>query len=194
MPSWICLCCARKGRPTTYQTIHHNPIVGGWTQRVPAGAFALTDGNPLLAPWSGHSQPGAALDGALAALYEANVRYMAVRKQQIASVPEEMRFLLATLRPVYQDRSILVLPVQAESAPRPVPQSSATVCWTLDGPEEPADGVQVAMIGPNGFPLFEGTASLPVSSPGLSCQFWPLELNVPFGANLHAGDACFAAA
>jgi hypothetical protein len=195
-----------------YQTFHHKPIVGGWTPRVPTGAFALIDANPLLATWRGTRQPGVTLEGALAQLSEANVRHVMVHKQQIASVPEEMRFLLSTLRPVYQDRNILVLPVQTESSQgynivhrfsdslalihptvfidlplnKPVPQLSAYICWFLDGLGHTADEYQVTLTGPDGSLVFKETAPLPRSWPGLSCAFRPLEFDPPPQAGVMA--------
>ena len=100
-----------------YQTLHHKPIVGGWDHRVADGAFDFMAANPLLAPWIGVEQPGVPLPlhTALAGLSGANVRYIVIHKPQFANVPENMRALLGTLEPVYEDWSILVLPTEDTS-------------------------------------------------------------------------------
>ncbi|NIV29023.1 MAG: hypothetical protein GWN58_05795, partial [Anaerolineae bacterium] len=96
-----------------YQTIHGKPIVGGSVKRVPADAFAFVKANPLLAPWKVDDKAAAvhSLGSALRHLSEANARYVVVHKDQLSDVPESMRVLLSTLRPVYSDSNILVLPV-----------------------------------------------------------------------------------
>jgi hypothetical protein len=96
-----------------YQTLHHKPIVGGWDHRVPASASGFMAANPLLAEWLGEDQSGRPLDldGALSQLAAAGVHYIVIHKPQIKAIPEGLRALLTTLKPVFQDCSILVLPV-----------------------------------------------------------------------------------
>jgi hypothetical protein len=193
-----------------YQTLHHKPMVGGWDHRVPDGAFEFMAANPLLAPWIGVEQPGAPLplDTALAGLSEADVRYIVIHKPQFANVPEHMRALLGTLEPVYEDWSILVLPTEDASGQgynvahwfgeglglvqptaylhlpwdgRP-PLLSVDICWFIGGQGAGADSYRVAWTGPDGALVYEGTAPLPSSSPGLVYEPWHLEPDPPLQA------------
>lgn len=185
-----------------FQTIHHKPIVGGWDHRVPDSAFAFVDENPLLGSWRGIETPGVPLDAALDALAAANVRYIVVHKDELEGVPEAVRPLFFTLRPVYEDRSIYVLPVQARSSQQYnlVQQSSAGVAWTQPtisaSTGEPAsantpllslstcwlpgeasgagDTLQVTWAGPGGLPAYESSAPLAPLTQGLACRDWPL--------------------
>jgi hypothetical protein len=186
-----------------YQTIHQKPIVGGWVKRVPASAFDFVSANPLLAPWTANDQSATvgSLDSALAHLSEANVRYMVIHKNQLTDAPESMRVLLGTLRPVYLDSSILVLPVESTSDQRyyvahwfgavglirPTafvqppedgrpPLLSLAICWLRDGQEDAADRYQVTLTGPDGVSVYDETASLPSPAQGLTCKSHHLDL------------------
>lgn len=191
-----------------YQTIHHKPIVGGWDHRVPASAFDFMAANPLLAQWLAEDTSGVplALDQALAELVEANVRYIVIHKNQIKSIPEGLRALLGTLKPIYQDWSILVLPVVPESVEgynvarrfgedlaliqptaflhlpwdgRP-PLLTFYICWLHGDQGGTADAYRLTMTGQDGQVVYEETASLPFSGAGLACGTPHLELESPF--------------
>jgi hypothetical protein len=171
-----------------YQTIHHKPIVGGWDHRTPASAFDFIAANPLLAQWFGEDQSGIPLpvDTALAKLAEANVRYIIIHKDQVKSIPESVRALLGILKPVYQDYSIIVLPVGSTSSEgynvaewfggdlslvEPVaflhlpwdgrpPLLSLYICWVGDGQGDTADRYRVTLTRPDGARSRAGTLPL----------------------------------
>ncbi len=190
-----------------YQTLHHKPIVGGWDHRVPASAFGFMAANPLLAEWFGEDQSGRPLDldGALSQLAAANVRYIVIHKPQIKAIPEGLRALLATLKPVFQDWSILVLPVAPASGEgyrvarwfgrdlglvqptaylhlpwdgRP-PLLSLQLCWWQGEQGGIADAYRLTMAEPGGGLVFDETASLPASAAGLACETAYLEIPSP---------------
>ena len=192
-----------------YQTIHHKPIVGGWDHRVPDGAFDFIAANPLLSQWLADDQSGIplSLDGALAQLSQSNVRYFVIHKSQIDSVPESLRALLGTLRPVYQDWSILVLPVASASSEgynvvhwfgedlalvqptaflhlpwdgRP-PQLSLYVCW-LRGEQADSDAYRIILKRPDGSVAYDETAPLPQTSQWLACETPQLGIPSPVQA------------
>jgi hypothetical protein len=191
-----------------YQTLHHKRMVGGWDYRVPESAFAFIDANPLLASWRGTDPPGATLETSLADLAAANVRYVVIHKYQFKTVPDSVRYLLATLKPVYQDRDILVLEVPSPSTQqanlvqqfddglaliRPTvllylpwdgrpPLLSVYLCWLRQDPGAGTDGVRLVLDGPDGWPVYEQTSSLPDASEGMACQFLPLEWDPPYPA------------
>jgi len=171
-----------------YQTIHQKPIVGGWDHRTPASAFDFIAANPLLAQWFEEDQSGVPLpvDTALAQLAEANVRYIVIHKDQVKGIPESVRGLVGILNPVYQDYSIIVLPVGSTSSEgynvaqwfgrdlglvEPVaflhlpwdgrpPLLSLYICWIGDGQGDTADSYRVTLTGPNGAPSPAGTPPL----------------------------------
>jgi hypothetical protein len=194
-----------------YQTIHHKPIVGGWDHRVPDSAFAFIDSNPLLAPWRADdltSTPGTAPDKALADLAAANVRYFVIHKHQLGAAPESMRFLLTALKPVYQDRDILVLRTESTSNQgynvahwfsenvgfiRPTvflylpgdgrpPTLSLYACWLSGEQDNSVDGYRVTLAEPDGVRVYEKTVSLPYPLQALACEFLTLEWAPPFQA------------
>jgi hypothetical protein len=98
-----------------YQTIHQKPIVGGWDHRVPPSAFSFIDGNPLLSTWREDVSGIVSPSQALADLAQANVRYVILHKDQLRKFPEGARSLFLTMRPVYEDTSVYVLPTDARS-------------------------------------------------------------------------------
>ena len=199
-----------------YQTIHQKPIVGGWVKRVQASAFDFIISNPLLAPWKTNDKSATlgSLDGALAQLSEANVRYVVIHKNRLTDVPESMRVLLGTLRPVYSDSNILVLPVEGTSDEgyhvvqwfgeevgliRPTafvqlpedgrpPQLSLAICWLRDGQGEAADRYQVALTGPDGVSVYDETASLSSPEQGLTCSSHNLDLEPAFQTGEYSLD------
>lgn len=190
-----------------YQTLHGKPIVGGWIKRVPASAFDFVDANPLLALWHADdvSTPVGALGSALAYLAEANVRYIIFHKNQLSSVPESTRVLLASVRPIFSDANILVLPTESRSGQgyyvaqwfdgqlgllRPVaflqmpevggsPQLSFAICWLRDGEGGDAERYEVTLAGPEGTVVYAKSSSLPSPAQGLSCRSHVLELEQP---------------
>jgi hypothetical protein len=187
-----------------YQTIHGKPIVGGSVKRVPADAFGFVNANPLLAPWKAEDNSATvrSLDSALAHLSEANVRYVVVHKDQLSGVPESMRALLSTLRPVYSDSNILVLPVQSGSGweyhiahwfgedlglIRPVafvewpedgrtPQLVLNICWLRGAQGSDAERYRLTLSGLQGHAVYAETLSLPNTALGLSCESHTLSL------------------
>jgi len=190
-----------------YQTIHHKPIVGGWDHRVPASAFDFIAANPLLAQWLVEDVSGIplSLDKALTGLSEANVRYIVIHKSQIKAIPEGMRALLGTLKPAYQDWSILVLPVGDASNEgynvvhwfgedlqliqptaflhlpwdgRP-PLLTLYVCWLHGGQTAAADAYRLTMTSPNGQVVYDETVPLPFSGVSLACGTPYLEIRPP---------------
>ena len=192
-----------------YQTIHQKPIVGGWDHRVPDSTYAFIDANPLLASWRLNdlaSTPGPEPAKALAELAEANVRYFVIHKHQLDNVPESMRFLLRTLKPVYQDRNILVLSIENRSAQeynvvdqfgrnlglvRPTiflhlpwdgrpPLLSLYTCWLSDSQGDQVDGYGLTLTAPDGSRVYEEMGPLPRSLQGLDCEFLILEWPQPF--------------
>ena len=185
-----------------YQTIHHKPIVGGWDWRVPGDAFAFIDGNALLGPWRGQDSGDVPLDASLGELASANVRYVIVHKDQLGGVPESMRKLFLTLRPLYEDRNIRVLEVQAASreqihiarafgetlalaqptisisAGTGVPRLLLGTCW-LASEAMAGEAWRVRWTGPDGSLLSEEVAPLAPASPGLKCRDWSADLVPP---------------
>jgi hypothetical protein len=192
-----------------FQTIHTKPIVGGWDYRVPRSAYEFMLANPFLATWLVNdfaNDPGDTPDQALADLAAAGVRYFVVHKDQTKSVPESMRFLMTVLKPVFQDRNILVFSLQGASAKevnivhwfgddlglaqptvylhlpwdgRP-PQLSLYACWSTGAQEGVADAYRLTLSAPDGSLVYEGTRSLPETAEGLACDFAVLEWEPPY--------------
>jgi hypothetical protein len=197
-----------------YQTIHQKPIVGGWIKRVPSSAFGFVNNSPLLASWIADDQVATvwSLDSALAQLAEANVRYVVLHKDQLTSVPESMRILLGTVRPVYQDAQIMVLPTEIGSAQAynvahwfgagvgligptaflQVPEGggtsvlSASVCWLSDGEGDAVDQYQIALTGPDGVRVRDETRYISGSSQGLTCESHDFEVEPDFRTGEYA--------
>ncbi len=193
-----------------YQTLHHKPIVGGWDRRVPSSAFEFIASSPLLATWWGADQPEITLDEALGTLAEANVRYLIVHKDQIGSVPERMRGLLLALKPVYEDDTLYVLPVDSAGAEayrvaqrfgeqvsllQPTlsletpsdggdPDLMLEVCWWLGAGRREVERFVLTLQTPDHAPLFEQTIGLAPEAVGMVCQRWPLA----FLTSLQAGE------
>ncbi|MFN2289815.1 MAG: hypothetical protein ACK2UC_01370 [Anaerolineae bacterium] len=191
-----------------YQTIHHKPIVGGWDHRVPDSALDFIASNPLLSQWlaDDQSRTPLSLDGALMQLSETNIRYIVVHKSQLKTIPESMRALLGTLKPVFQDWSILVLSVADASNEaynvvqwfgedlglvqptaflhlpwdgRP-PLLHMYVCWL--GGERGDLAYRVTLTGPEGLVVYDEAAPLPSTSEGLVCETPQLEISPPLAA------------
>jgi hypothetical protein len=194
-----------------YQTLHHKPIVGGWDHRVPDSAFDFIDSIPLLATWLGQDQPGLSLDTDLAKLAGANVRYVLVHKNQLTTVPERLRSLLLTLKPVYQDPNLLVLDAQDLSSSnyavvhwfdedmgliRPTvlvdlpldrnpPRLALYTCWLRTGEAISVDSYAVTLTAPDGTLGYADGGPLPGSALGLACQLWAPELATPMQAGTY---------
>jgi hypothetical protein len=179
-----------------YQTIHHKPMVGGWDHRVVSSAFSFIESNPLLGSWTGQASP-ATLDAALGDLAKENVRYMIVHKDQLRAVPAEVRSLFFGLRPLYQDRSVYVLPVEQQteqsyhivqrfggdiSLLQPTLAASwgdgtidLSTCWLLQGPCQEC-GEQVTLLDAEERVLDEQTSPFTERS-GLVCRDWALPVS-----------------
>lgn len=187
-----------------YQTIHNKPIVGGWDHRVPSSAFAFINENSLLRAWRETNPQVATLATALNKLSKANVRYIIVHKDQLRSLPAGVRSLFFTLRPLYEDDSIYVLPVEAKSSQdynivyqfnenvefiepsiillndKTTPILSLNTCWLFGNKVDTADGCLVTLTEAGGSIIDEKRASFPSSAQGLVCKDWSLEIDPPF--------------
>jgi hypothetical protein len=135
------------------------------------------------------------------------VRYVVVHKDQLGGVPESMRKLFLTLQPLYEDRNIRVLEVQAKSreqihiarafgetlalaqptisisAGTGVPRLLLRTCW-LAAEAMAGEAWRVRWTGPDGSLLSEEVAPLTPASPGLKCRDWSADLVPP----LRPGD------
>ena len=187
-----------------YQTIHHKPIVGGWDHRVPPSAFAFIDGNSLLRPWRENNLQVVTLTTALTKLSKANVRYIIIHKDQLKSVPAGVQSLFFTLKPLYEDDSIYILPTEAKSSQdynivhqfnenvgliqpssvlsidKTMPILFLNTCWLFGKKGDAADGCRVTLTEPGGSLIEEERASFSSSTQGLVCKDWSLEVDPPF--------------
>ncbi|MGD9374376.1 MAG: hypothetical protein PVJ23_01220 [Anaerolineae bacterium] len=192
-----------------FQTIHTKPIVGGWDHRVPRSAYEFMLANPFLAAWlvdDFANGPGDRPDQALADLAAAGVRYLVVHKSQLKSVPESMRFLMTALKPVYQDRDIVVFSLEGAS-PQEVnvihwydedlgliqptvylhlpwdgrpPLLSLYACWFTSAKPDGADTYRLTLSAPGGAVVYEDTRSLPQPAQNLACDLVSFEWEPPY--------------
>ena len=159
-----------------YQTIHHKPIVGGWDRRVPSGAFAFIERNPLLRAWKEDRPLDGELGASLAELSQADVRYVVLHKNQLRGGLPGLSDLLFALTPSYEDPDICVFATDARSGQAynvvhrfgevgltqpsvvlsPGQTGStvhATVCWLLPAPAQKRDNVRGAQESADGYRL-----------------------------------------
>jgi len=94
----------------SYQTVHQRPTVTGHVSRPPEEAYAFIESNDLLrSMWRGRQpDPQGDARADLAALADANVRYLVAHKPELST--NELASLHAYLRlePVYDDQEIRI--------------------------------------------------------------------------------------